>query len=94
MMTKEDIKARCIAIAKEKVRLTNHRKAREKEVSDYAEQRAKIATGIKSSQKDIQKTINLLCKLDGEQAGLLAHLSEEEKEEVVKELIPYSIPRR
>jgi len=94
MMNKEDIKARCVAIAKEKVRLTNHRKAREKEVSDYAEQRAKIAIGIKSSQKDIQKTINLLCKLNGEQTGLLAHLTEEEKEEVVKELIPYLIPRR
>ena len=94
MMNKENIIIRCIAIAKEKVRLTNHRKAREQEVFDYAKQKAEITTKIKSSQKDIQKTINLLCKLDGEQAGLLAHLTEEEKEEVVKKLIPYSISRR
>lgn len=94
MMTKEDIAAKCVAIAKEKVRITNHRNAKEAECKRFSEERGKLTSAIKSCQKDIDKSINMLCNLEGQQYGLLALLSDKERTEVINQLITYSVPRR
>lgn len=93
-MTLQDITVRCVEIAKEKVRITKHRIARERGMSELTSQRAKLHTAIKCSANDIQKSINMLCELNGEQRGLLANLSTEERQQVIEYLKPFSLPKR
>lgn len=93
-MTLQDITVRCVEIAKEKMRITKHRVAREREMSELTSQRAKLHVAIKCSANDIQKSINMLCELDGEQRGLLANLSIEDRQKVIEYLKPFALPKR
>lgn len=93
-MNQEDLKARFMALDKEKVRLSAHREAREKEAIDASRTIAKARSIKKCADLDIAKTINLLCEIAGKQEILWEVMPEELQKEFHEKGLFLHVPPR
>lgn len=83
-MQSADAIARFVYLAKEKYRLTNHRRARTAELKEAKAVITETMKEMKGIESDIAKSVNLICQAQGEQSGLLSIMTSEDKDKAYK----------